>query len=278
MAMRASSDPEVQALRNKIILKPGMKINKLTLIKKEGNTWICDCDCGTKGFRQNREYRLKNELIGNVREHCGSCGCIQQKTFKSANRKGGIQSKYQDVTYGGVKILYETDYVDRNGSVIVMAECEHCHKPFPTSRRYSVTTCGCTQGREPISLEDFILKSECKTKDEQRIFDLLTKHHISFIYGKTFQDCIDKTYLPFDFFVNNKYIIEYDGQQHFQRMSFFDFDTCRKHDLFKNKWCFSHNIPIIRIKYNDLYDIEDLLLESSPYVLTPENEKEYYGE
>lgn len=276
MGKRLSSDPEVQALRNQITLKPGMKVGLLTLKEKNGSTWICDCDCGTKDFRQNREYRLKNYLIGNVRESCGSCGCLQRKTFKSANRDGGKKSKYQEITYGGAKILYETDYVDKNGSVIVMAECDHCHKPFPTSRRYSTTNCGCIHGDEPLSLEEFILKKECKSKDEQRIYDLLTEHNIPFIYNKTFQDCIDKTYLPFDFFVDNKYIIEFDGEQHFKQVGFFNFQTCHQHDLYKNQWCFSHNIPIIRIKYNDLYTFEDLLIESSPYIITPENEKEYY--
>ena len=40
------------------------------------------------------------------------------------------------------------------------------------------------------ALEDFILKSECKSKDEQKIFDLLTKHNISFIYLIAYTLCV----------------------------------------------------------------------------------------
>ena len=279
MAMRQSSDPEVKALRDQIELKPGMKINKLTLIRKEGSDWICDCDCGTKNYRVTHPYRLKNELIGNVKDHTGSCGCIQSRVMKAANREGGIQSKYQKITYGGLKIIEETNYVDKNGSVVIMAECPKCGTVFPTLRRYDIKVCSkCSTGRENLSLEDFFLKNECKSKDEQKIYDLLTKHNIPFIYNKTFQDCIDKTYLPFDFYVNNSYIIEFDGEQHFKNIKFFDFDICHKHDLYKNQYCFSRNIPLIRIPYNGIYDFEDLLLESTPYLLTPENEQDYYKE
>ena len=88
MAMRKSSDPEVQQLRNNITLQEGMKINKLTLLQREGTGWKCKCDCGNI-IVVTRPYRLKNELIGNVQDHTGSCGCIQSKTGpKNANRNG----------------------------------------------------------------------------------------------------------------------------------------------------------------------------------------------
>ena len=109
MAMRASSDPEIQKLRNNIILKPGMKIGHLTLLEKIGNSWKCLCDCGETTIIK-REYRLKNHLIGNVRDHVGSCGCEQKKKFKEPDRRGGIKiSKYQQTTYTGLKILKITD-------------------------------------------------------------------------------------------------------------------------------------------------------------------------
>ena len=44
----------------------------------------------------------------------------------------------------------------------------------------------------------------------------------------------------------------------------------------KNKYCFKHNIPIIRISYYADYTLEDLKLETTRFLLTPENEEEYY--
>ena len=46
--------------------------------------------------------------------------------------------------------------------------------------------------------------------------------------------------------------------------------------LIKNKYCFEHNIPLIRIPYNKEYTFEDLKLETTHFLLTPENEQKYY--
>ena len=98
--------------------------------------------------------------------------------------------------------------------------------------------------------------------------------------------------LMFDFAVFNKnnnillYLIEFDGSQHF---TYFyeennkgwnnkeNFDITRKNDLIKNKYCFEHNIPLIRIPYNKDYTFEDLKIETTRFLLTPENEQEYYN-
>lgn len=57
-------------------------------------------------------------------------------------------------------------------------------------------SCGCTQ-----------------SKEEEKIIKLLTQNNVRFIYQHKFNDFQNK---EFDFFVDNKYIIEYDGQQHFK--------------------------------------------------------------
>ena len=47
-------------------------------------------------------------------------------------------------------------------------------------------------------------------------------------------------------------------------------------DLLKNKYCFEHNIPLIRIPFDEKYTIEDLKIETTRFLLTQENEKNYY--
>ena len=84
----------------------------------------------------------------------------------------------------------------------------------------------------------------------------------------------------FDFFVNNSYIIEYDGEQHFKTTQIFkkeNYERTHANDLIKNKYCFEHNIPIIRIPYDEEYYLDDLKLETTRFLLTPENEQEYYN-
>ena len=74
--------------------------------------------------------------------------------------------------------------------------------------------------------------------------------------------------MPFDFYVNNEYLIEYDGEQHFDKNSFFNYEYTHIHDKIKSKWCKDNNIPLIRIpytKYNDLC-LEDLLLDKTKFL------------
>lgn len=82
------------------------------------------------------------------------------------------------------------------------------------------------------------------------------------------------------FFVNKTYVIEFDGKQHFCLDAGWNierkFNYTHQHDLIKNKYCFEHNIPIIRIPYNVDYNINDLKLETTRFLLTPENEQNYY--
>lgn len=68
-----------------------------------------------------------------------------------------------------------------------------------------------------------------------------------------------------------KYLIEFDGIQHFQSVNYFGgedgFIKTQKRDAFKNQWCKDNNIPLIRIPYTHLKDIciEDLKIETSKF-------------
>ena len=87
-------------------------------------------------------------------------------------------------------------------------------------------------------------------------------------------DTCDIKPLPFDFYVNNEYIIEYDGEQHFRfsgkgRNDEEHFNKTKEHDEIKNQYCFDNNIPIIRIPYthyDNLY-LEDLMPETSKFLI-----------
>ena len=79
----------------------------------------------------------------------------------------------------------------------------------------------------------------------------------------------------FDFYVENKYLIEYDGEQHFifKNNEGWNneehFKKTQEHDSYKNQWCKDNNIPLIRIPYTH-YDnivIQDLLLETSQFLI-----------
>ena len=50
-----------------------------------------------------------------------------------------------------------------------------------------------------------------KSNGEEKIKYILEQNKIPYIREKIFSTCKDQKELPFDFYINNKYLIEYDG-------------------------------------------------------------------
>lgn len=65
------------------------KMGRLTIISQDGGWVVCDCDCGTRGFRT----RSGPVLSGRTR----SCGCLRRergpKTAKEANTTHGLSKR-----------------------------------------------------------------------------------------------------------------------------------------------------------------------------------------
>jgi hypothetical protein len=57
--------------------------------------------------------------------------------------------------------------------------------------------------------------------------------------------------------------IEFDGIQHFKPIQDFGgekgFLDVKKRDEVKNKWCSENNVKLIRIKYNQMSEINDII-------------------
>ena len=105
---------------------------------------------------------------------------------------------------------------------------------------------------------------------ENLIGNILQKYNIKYKRQHTFDDCIDKRKLPFDYFLLDYNIIcEYDGEQHFYPVGFGchskeeayeKFLYTKKHDNIKNDYCKNNNILIIRIPYWEKSNIEGYLI------------------
>ena len=136
--------------------------------------------------------------------------------------------------------------------------------------------CICECGNEKNILAQSLLNGQSLScgehsnisKGNSKIIEILNSNNIQYETEKKFNSCKDKRELPFDFYIENKYLIEYDGKQHFDENSIFDYEYTHNHDLLKSKWCKENNIPLIRIPYTH-YDnlcLEDLLLETSSFI------------
>lgn len=104
---------------------------------------------------------------------------------------------------------------------------------------------------------------------ESTVAYFLEKNNIPFIPQYTFDDCRSECggLLRFDFALidDNKSvvaIIEFDGEQHFELNPFYNPDgKVQVHDEIKNNYLLQHNIPILRIPYYEIQNIESLILD-----------------
>lgn len=107
------------------------------------------------------------------------------------------------------------------------------------------------------------------SKGEQAIISLLRKGNIKFEREKDFLDLRGGRY-RYDFYIPlGNILIEFDGQQHFQRVSLFqkterDFLKTKGHDRQKNQYALTHNFKLYRIPYwelDNLKTIQDIFQE-----------------
>jgi len=103
----------------------------------------------------------------------------------------------------------------------------------------------------------------CYSHGELEIRSILQKNNLKFVEQYRIKACRNKKPLPFDFAIfeneNLKYLIEYDGIQHFVPVKWFGglngFNRIHNNDLIKTQYCIDNNIELIRIKYDE-EDIE----------------------
>ena len=240
---------EVISKRQRKIIPNGTKFGKLTVIesleeKNERGLYLynCKCECGNIVKVDGSTLKTGNKK---------SCGCLYHP--ENLNEIGK--------RYGLLTIIKYTGNKNEKNCRMVLCKCD-CgnEKEIPLTYLHKGTqSCGCL-----IS------------KGENKISQLLKENNISFIPQYSFNDCIFETNYPakFDFYIQNKYIIEFDGEQHFKyRDSGWNtkenFDKVKEHDRLKNKYCKEHNIPLIRIPYTHLKNIciEDLKPETSQFLV-----------
>lgn len=229
----------------------GQRFGKLTVISLDPHyqpqsgrhaKWLCRCDCGAIVSCQS------NHLKEGQATAC-SPGC--KHIIEAGTR------------FGALTVLYPLTKRSTSGSIIYQCQCD----------------CG-----EIIEVASTELRAKRKTSchkckesyGETKIRLLLEEYNISFVKEKTFHDCKNlETGRPyrFDFYVDDVYLIEFDGEQHFYPVEYFGgieyLETCQARDKKKNEYCYINNIPLIRIPYTiiDNLTIEDLRLSTTKYLI-----------
>ena len=246
-----------------IMKEHGVPNSRWTVIEKlpskDGKgLWKCKCECGTEQAVLTISLRSGK---------CLSCGCYKHDTQFidmtgwKMNEHGQPLSKWYIIEYAG----------KRNERSLWKCKCECGVERIVNAqdlRNGSSLSCGCSV-----------------SKGQQKIIQILLKHNIQYQTEKTFETCRLKEtnhLAKFDFYINDKYLIEFDGRQHFyyeeNTTSWNTKENLKKtqqRDKEKNQWCIDNNIPLIRIPYTHLDDLclEDLLLETSQFIYKPDKEE-----
>ena len=235
-----------QRCQDKVVDLTGKIFGKLLVLEqdfnKKGQTesggafWKCRCDCGN-------EVSVSSSHLQSG--HTKSCGCLN----KGYDLEGQQFGKLTVIK----KVPKPENKKDNNN--YWLCKCE-CGNQTITSASSLVTgetkSCGCL-----------------KSAGEYKIIQLLKNNNIQFETQKTFNSCRfhETNRLGyFDFYINDQFLLEYDGPQHFSfKESGWDnldyFLNITQKDIFKNNWCKENNIPLKRIPYWELKNltIEDIM-------------------
>lgn len=177
---------------------------------------------------------------------CPTCGYIKMATHntliqdKVINSFQGIHGNKYD--YSKVKYIN-----DKNKIIIICPE----HGEFKQSPGDHKRGQGCPKCKE--------------SKGEKLIAKYLVENNIYHLSQHRFSDCKDKKSLPFDFYLPGyNMCIEFDGIQHYDKDKQFmrredKYHYITEHDSIKSKYCKEHNIKLLRISYNQIDEINEIL-------------------
>lgn len=217
---------------------------------KKGTYWRCLCSCGKETVAESRNIRL-----GLTK----SCRCLSKEVTSEVRKKDISGQKFGKLTaIKNTEKLHKGVYIWE-----CLCECGNtCFKPVNKLIIGEVSSCGCLN-----------------SKGEMKIQQILEQNKILFEKQKYFNTCrVAQTnrVMYFDFYIDNSFLLEFDGIQHFEsrlngRFSEENVEKIKQKDLYKNNWCRENNIPLKRIPYwaLDTLTIEDIM---SDKYLVKENE------
>ena len=120
--------------------------------------------------------------------------------------------------------------------------------------------------KQQLKYEEYLLQSGSEGEKEIRYFFI--KNNIVFEEQKRFVTCVDRTMLPFDFFIKEyKTLIEFDGAQHFMPIALFGgedgFIDRQRKDEIKTNWARINGFRLVRIRFDEDLNKALLNLKSS---------------
>lgn len=225
----------------------GKTFGKLTVIKRSDFTynnkiyWTCECDCGCRLDVSGTDLRNLNITS------CNSC------------KEDKIWNDLSYQKFGLLTTICPTGE-KQNSHIVWKCKCEcgnFCEVNANSLKTGNTSSCGCLSK---------------KSIGEEKISKFLKEKNINFKRQFSFSDCLSPKNFPllFDFAIfdkNNdlKCLVEYDGIQHFKPIEYFGgkeyFDYLQYCDEKKDSYCKENNIPLLRIYYKEIDNVEKYIEE-----------------
>lgn len=229
-------DPLIGTKSNEFIVLSKTDIKS----KDKCNVFKCQCEkCGNIEF-------IASNILRSKKKHCI---CYSKKT---------TLIDMTGKTYGYLEVLFRDtniEHIGHENDAYWICKCHNCGSIKSirgiSLRKGYTTSCGCI-----------------KSKGEEYIAKILEENNVPFQREYSFCDLIYKLPLKFDFAIFSKdgllsHLVEFDGRQHFEPNDFFGGETEFKQnqirDELKNNYCIENNIPLIRIKCNEIIDLERIM-------------------
>lgn len=252
--------------------------------------------CNPCGRKRSQDY--SRHCLDFVKEQVASfgCVCLSEQYVNDTNKlliqcKCGnvFQQSYVNFMYGKHccqscskkisneaknKYTYEyvADLLKENGSILITPKTQ----TYIGRRDRISIKCSCGEEFETqlAIVLDYDKKQcrSCKIKNsptshgEEMIKKYLIDNNYAFHQEYSFPDCKDTYVLRFDFAViidGQIKLIEFDGMQHFRPYDYYGgeeyFQKVIRRDGIKNRYCEKNNIPLLRIPYKELKNINTLL-------------------
>lgn len=226
--------------------KSGCKL--LSTEYKNASTKIkLKCLCGNKFETTFAKFKDRNK------RQCNKCGIELKKQNLSKSHEQFVKEVYNLVGD-------EYTILDKYKTTHIKIKIRH----NKCSHEYWVMPSNFLQGKRCPTCDE--------SKGEQRIRYWLESNNIHFKKEFIFKDLKDIKELPFDFAIFEdeektklKYLIEYDGEGHYNEKAFGKKSLFfrLKHDKMKNIYCKINSIELIRIPYWEFDNIEKILSEKT---------------
>lgn len=213
---------------------------------------LIECKCGN-------EFETKlNHFKQSDQKQCKKCG------IEIVTSQKRLSDKYIEKYIEKHNCKLASKYINSETKIKIKCGCGSYYETlFIMFRDYDIRSCKiCREENKSIS------------KGETKIEKWLIKNKVKYKRQYKIKGCKFERELPFDFAIIEdsklKMLIEYDGKQHFELGGFTsdkerqkeNLLTIQRNDLIKDTFCKTNNIKLLRVKYLQYKQLDNILSEN----------------